>query len=205
MSSSTAKNSPASAVQSLIAEVVGTKPVLPGESPERYAQALAQIVTELEAKGPLQVYLAEKILDCLWWIRRYEDQKRLLIAREMAEVLHAKRMLSSPPKDEIDYLNLLLHHSELPEFRELLKKMGFTLETLRERALYRARLPLQEFDKLIAMQGKALEGFQKSYEHVSHRKLHAERLALSLEMLRRDAKSIDVKALNDGVAETDSR
>ena len=205
MSDPSTQKTPASPAQSLIADIVGAKPVLPGESEARYAEALAQIVTGLEAKGPLQVYLAEKILDCLWWIRRYEDQKRLLIAREMAEVLGHKQMFSSPSKDELDYLNLLLHHSELPEFQALVKKMGFTLDTLRERAMHHARIQLQEFDKLIAMQSKTLEGFQKSYEHVSHRKLHAERLALSLEMLRRDAKSIDVKALNDGVAETDSR
>ena len=205
MSDPSKQKTPASPAQSLIADIVGAKPVLPGESEARYAEALARIVIELEAKGPLQIYLAEKILDCLWWIRRYEDQKRLLIAREMAEVLGHKQMFSSPSKDELDYLNLLLHHSELPEFQALLKKMGFTLDTLRERAMHHARIQLQEFDKLIAMQSKTLEGFQKSYEHVSHRKLHAERLALSLEMLRRDAKSIDVKALNDGVAETDSR
>ena len=205
MSDPSTQKTPASPAQSLIADIVGAKPVLPGESEARYAEALARIVTELEAKGPLQVYLAEKILDCLWWIRRYEDQKRLLIAREMAEVLGHKQMFSSPSKDELDYLNLLLHHSDLPEFQALLKKMGFTLDTLRERAMHHARIQLQEFDKLIAMQSKTLEGFQKSYEHVSHRKLHAERLALSLEMLRRDAKSIDVKALDDGNGETDSR
>ena len=205
MSDPSTQKTPASPAQSLIADIVGAKPVLPGESEARYAEALARIVTELEAKGPLQVYLAEKILDCLWWIRRYEEQKRLLIAREMAEVLGHKQMFSSPSKDELDYLNLLLHHSDLPEFQALLKKMGFTLDTLRERAMHHARIQLQEFDKLIAMQSKTLEGFQKSYEHVSHRKLHAERLALSLEMLRRDAKSIDVKALDDGNGETDSR
>ena len=205
MSDPSTQKTPASPAQSLIADIVGAKPVLPGESEARYAEALARIVTELEAKGPLQVYLAEKILDCLWWIRRYEDQKRLLIAREMAEVLGHKQMFSSPSKDELDYLNLLLHHSDLPEFQALLKKMGFTLDTLRERAMHHARIQLQEFDKLIAIQSKTLEGFQKSYEHVSHRKLHAERLALSLEMLRRDAKSIDVKALDDGNGETDSR
>lgn len=204
MSRSTPKTSSESAVQSLIADIVGAKPVLPGESEERYAEALARIVIELEAKGPLQIYLAEKILDCLWWIRRYEEQKRLLVAREMAEVLGHKQMFSSPSKEKLDYLNLLLHHSELPEFQALLNKMDFTLDTLRERAMHHARIQLQEFDKLIAIQSKTLEGFQKSYEHVSHRKLHAERLALSLEMLRRDAKSIDVKALHNGNGETDS-
>jgi hypothetical protein len=210
MSRSTPKNTPTNSVQSLIADIVGTKSVLPGESQDQYAQALERIVVELEAKTPLQIYLAEKILDCLWWIRRYEDQKRLHLAQAMAETLKNQRMFNGGVGEQVDYLDLLLHHAELPEFQALLKKMGFTLETLRERALVRARGQIHELDRLIAMQSKTLEGFQKSYEHVSHRKLHAERLELSLEMLRRDVKAIEGKASSvetrsDGVDKTDSR
>jgi hypothetical protein len=210
MTRSIPKNTQTNSVQSLIADIVGTKAVLPGESQDQYAKALERIVAELEAKTPLQIYLAEKILDCLWWIRRYEDQKRLHLAQVMTEVLNSQRSFSESFGEQVDYLELLLKYPDLPAFQEILKKKGFTLETLRERALFRARERMHELDRLIAMQSKTLEGFQKSYEHVSHRKLYAERLELSLEMLRRDVKAIEGKAssveiLSDGVGKADPR
>ena len=57
---------------SAISSVLRSKPVLPGESQSDYQRGLTQLIAELEAKSVLQIYLAEKIYDCLWWIRRYE-------------------------------------------------------------------------------------------------------------------------------------
>jgi hypothetical protein len=34
----------------------------------------------------LQIYLAEKIYDCLWWVRRYEAQKRAVMIPVMVEI-----------------------------------------------------------------------------------------------------------------------
>ena len=42
-----------------------SEPTLPGESSIDYQQGLIQLIEELEAKTVLQVYLAEKIYDCL--------------------------------------------------------------------------------------------------------------------------------------------
>ena len=49
--------------------------------------ALIQTIEELGAKTQLQVYLAEKIFQCLWWLRRYETQKRSTIVAGMADAL----------------------------------------------------------------------------------------------------------------------
>ena len=67
-----------------IGELLGTTSVLPGEPEGFYQAGLAVMVKELGAKTTLQVYLVEKIYDSLWWIRRYEDQKRVTIITEMA-------------------------------------------------------------------------------------------------------------------------
>jgi len=45
--------------------VLGLKSVLPVESQLDYELGLSQQIAELEARGVLQVYLAEKIYDCL--------------------------------------------------------------------------------------------------------------------------------------------
>jgi hypothetical protein len=45
--------------------VLGSKSVLPGESQSDYELFLSQQIAELEVRGVLQVYLAEKIYDCL--------------------------------------------------------------------------------------------------------------------------------------------
>ena len=52
--------------KSEISKLLGAKSVLPGENAEVYAAGLAALIAELEAKTVLQIYLAEKIYDCLW-------------------------------------------------------------------------------------------------------------------------------------------
>ncbi len=43
-----------------------TSPLLPGEPVDAYKAGLYATITELGATTPLQIYLAEKIFDCLW-------------------------------------------------------------------------------------------------------------------------------------------
>ena len=75
------------AQKSEISKLLGAKPVLPGENAEEYAAGLAALVAELDAKTVLQIYLAEKIYDCLGWIRRYEAHKRMVMIAVMAEIV----------------------------------------------------------------------------------------------------------------------
>ena len=49
-----------------IGELLGVTPILPGESEASYRAGLNAVIEELDAKTTLQVYLAEKIYDCLW-------------------------------------------------------------------------------------------------------------------------------------------
>jgi hypothetical protein len=85
-----------------ITKLLGAKPVLPGENAEEYAAGLAALIAELEAKTVLQIYLAEKIYDCLWWIKRYEAQKRMVMIAVMTEIVQGHY----PAKGTIDAVEL---------------------------------------------------------------------------------------------------
>jgi hypothetical protein len=76
---------------SAISQLVGAPPVLPGEPENVYQQGLLATVQELGATTPLQVYLAEKIFECMWWMRRYENQKRATVNHAMAKALARAR------------------------------------------------------------------------------------------------------------------
>ena len=70
-----------------ISSLLGVVQVMPCESEEVYRVGLLATIEELGAQTPLQVYLAEKIFECLWWMRRYETQKRAALIHEMARLL----------------------------------------------------------------------------------------------------------------------
>jgi hypothetical protein len=74
-------------INSSISSLLGVVQVLPGESEEVYQSGLIATIAELGAETPLQIYLAEKIFECLWWMRRYEEQKRAALIYEMARLL----------------------------------------------------------------------------------------------------------------------
>jgi hypothetical protein len=70
-----------------ISSLLGVVQVMPGESEDVYRRGLLATIEELDAQTPLQVYLAEKIFECLLWMRRYEEQKRAALIHEMARLL----------------------------------------------------------------------------------------------------------------------
>lgn len=192
MARKSASDSPGDGLSSVL-EIVGSTPLLPGESVEKYAQARALIIDELGAKTVLQVYLADKILECFWWMSRYEEQKRLLIANAMVDRLSGFSVSVMDDGPRVALLDLVLNHSDAPEFQTLLKRKKLSMDILREKAMSVNREALLHFDRLIALQAKYLEGFQRSYEHVTHRRLHAEQLALSIELLRWDVQALALK------------
>ncbi|MDA7809140.1 hypothetical protein N8974_00675 [bacterium] len=73
--------------QSEVSRLLDAKSVLPGESADEYAAGLAALIDELDAKTVLQICLAEKVYDCLWWIRRYEAQKHMVMIAVMADIV----------------------------------------------------------------------------------------------------------------------
>lgn len=184
-----------------ISDVLGVEPVLPGEPEDGYRQGLQEIIVELDAKSPLQIYLAEKIYDCLWWIRRYEDQKRGAIIDEMgirvSGVLH-ERLMSERQIDDQRYLREGLLQNKLDnKSAEIIEAGGFSLESLRQAAMSKRRNELEQFDKQIALQAKMLAGFQASYEVAFNRKRNVERLDLQNALLRRDLQAVEGQVIHD--------
>ena len=168
-----------------------SEPTLPGESAVEYQQGLVQLIDELGVKTVLQVYLAEKIYDCLWWIQRYQQQKRMTLLTEMALQL----------QDSIIDYDLTSTGAKLRDdlaagqmsglLKSALKENNHTLESIRQVAHEKNGSKLRALDDQIALQAKILAGFQASYEVASNRKLVSEKLTLQNQLLRKDLGALD--------------
>ena len=170
---------------------MGSSPVLVGESSEEYQQALAQTLKELNAATPLQIYLAEKIFECLWWMRRYEDQKRTTLIRSMCERLDSQRYVSEMSATMQLHFDALVNNTTPPALRQAIAAKSHTLESLRQEAFDKCRDRLLQLDEMIALKVKTLAGFQASYEVLTNRKLITDRLQLQNSLMRRDLKAIE--------------
>jgi hypothetical protein len=159
------------AVSSPITQVLGGSPVLPGESEAVYQQGLIATVQELGATTPLQIYLAEKIYECLWWMRRYENQKRATLIRKMAQILAPSGSGSEVTELE-SAVTEHLHANVIDNgLNELIAK-----------------------HKMIAVKAKTLAGFQASYEVLVNRKVNAERMRLQNALMTRDLGATDMES-----------
>lgn len=191
-----------------ISDVLGVEPVLPGEPEDGYRQGLQEIIVELDAKSPLQIYLAEKIYDCIWWIRRYEDQKRAAIIAEMgmcvSGVRYEQLMNAHQIEDQRHLREGLLQNKLDNKSTEMISAGGFSMASLRQAAMTKRRNELEQFDKQIALQAKMLAGFQASYEVAFNRKRNVERLDLQNALLRRDLQAVEGQVVSDE-PETESR
>lgn len=197
------KKHPQKAALSQISQLIGTvPPLLPEESSETYLAGLRATIAELEATTNLQVYLAEKIFDCIWWIRRYETQKRSTVVRAMGERLG--RRTRDEEEDSFDKAMLMMALSEnrwdFDPLQERLDHHSLTPEALLQEAMQNCRGYLQQIEENIALKVKTLAGLQASYEALANRRQHSERLRLQNELLRRDLQAIDVPALTVEVA-----
>lgn len=175
-----------------ITQLLNVSPVLPGESAELYQSSLRQLIHELEAKTVLQVYIAEKIHECLWWMRRYEQQKRLTLIDEMASFTNSIRILDRDDRQD-HLLDCLLRYKLDTEALEFISSKGYTVESLLQKAIERKRGEISAFNNQIASQAKVLAGFQASYEVAFNRKFHADTLRMQNEIMSRDLSAINGK------------
>ena len=173
-----------------IGELIGTTSVLPGESEEFFQAGLAVMVNELGAKTTLQVYLVEKIYDCLWWIRRYEDQKRVTIIAEMARQTKVGYQ-SDKTQEEVEIREAFMANDVNKRVLKVLDAIGHTPESLKQSAYNKKREEIMQLDQQIALQAKILAGFQVSFELAFNRKLHTERLKLQNDLMRRDLAALE--------------
>ena len=178
-------------ISSPITQILGSKPVLPGESQELYQQGLMATIQELDAATPLQVYLAEKIYECLWWMRRYESQKRATLINSMAVILETDKFARGVTDLQAWVTDALYANRIDDEFNELLGEHNLTMETLTQKAMASSRSVFESLDQMIALNAKTLAGFQASYEVVVNRKVNAERMRLQNALMQRDLGAIE--------------
>ncbi len=184
---------PQSQPTSQISQIFGPIKLLPGESEVVYRAGLAGTINELGASTHLQIYLAEKIFQCLWWMRRYELQKQATIVNSMVDLLTTY----TTPKSQTHALthNLQAQLWNDPEMKQVIEAAGYTTESLTAKAMSEVREEIQKLDTLIALRVKALGQLQQSYEALVNRSVMQERLKLQNELLKRDLQAIDVKAV----------
>ncbi len=178
-------------VSSPITQILGSTPVLPGESQEIYQQGLVATIQELGARTPLQIYLAEKIYECLWWMRRYENQKRATLIHSMAGVLETHKYAGGITDLQVWVMDALYANRIDDEFNELLGEHNLTMETLTQKAMASSRPVFESLDQMIALNAKTLAGFQASYEVVVNRKVNAERMRLQNALMQRDLGAVE--------------
>jgi len=189
-----AKSNPAA---SSLSVVLGTPSTLPGESEEEYQTGLQALIEELDAKTVMQVYLAEKIFECLWWIRRYEQQKRATLAAEMATLLLERPRHIRRTPAECLAMDIVLDPGRREEFEELLELASYTEQSLMQAAFSNTQIAIDKLNTQVTMLAKTFAGFQASYEVLVNRKFHIERLRLQNELLVKDLSAIEMEALPD--------
>jgi len=178
---------------SQISQIFGPIKLLPGESEAVYRAGLAGTINELGASTHLQIYLAEKIFQCLWWMRRYELQKQATIVNSMVDLLTTYATPKSQSHAPTHTLQVQLWND--PEMKQVIEACGYTLESLSAKAMTKVREEIQKLDALIALRVRALGQLQQSYEALVNRSVMQERLKLQNELLKRDLQAIDVKAV----------
>lgn len=191
---------------SQISNAVGASQILPGESAEKYYHGLASTIDELGAKSMLQIYAAEKIFQCLWWMRRYETQKRSSIIKAMAKELSGPSYGAN--KDQIMGITMLLEAGLWSDsaILKLMKDRGHTAGSLLEYAMDRQKEELIELEQSIAQKAATLLQLQKSFEVLVNRSVLHERLKLQNELLKRDLLAIDVPVVKQvKLAEQDAQ
>lgn len=169
----------------------GAPPLLPGEPEQVYLEGRQGAIKELGAKTHLQVYLAEKIFDCLWWMLAYETQKRATFIRSMVD--HLINVSSAAPELRLSITKAITGGNwQQEDLKKLLQAKGLTPESLLQQAMsfridYQVRL-----EELIALRAKMLVSLQTSYEALVNRSIVQERLKLQNDLLKRDLTAINV-------------
>ena len=164
-------------------------PVLPGQSPEQYQTGLKALIAELQAQTPMQVYLAQKMFDCMWWLRSYDLAKHSAIAEAMISILK----LDANEEEDWPVLqclrNLDWNHALVSEAAQ---QWGHTALSLHALATTRCRDTLLNLEQLSAIRTKTLHQLQTSYEALVSRPILQERLKLQNQLMVRDLGAIEL-------------
>lgn len=180
---------------SKISQIVGGNFILPGENAQQFHQGYAATIVELGATTQLQIYLAEQIFHSMWWIRRYEKQKRACVIAAMVEVVKGFSMTAHPGKALTELLEAGQWND--PAVISEITAKGYTVEGIVQKATSKEKEQLMRLDQGIALKAHTLAQLQKSYEALVNRSVMQERLKLQNDLLKRDLLSIDTPVVKD--------
>lgn len=180
---------------SKISQIVGGNFILPGENAQQFHQAYEAALVELGAQTQLQIYLAEQIFHSMWWIRRYELQKRASLISEMVKILRSPGLAELPGLDLTELLEA--GRWDDPAVLKEIKSKDFTAQSLLQRAGERQQEKLMRLDQSIALKAHTLAQLQKSYEALVNRSVMQERMKLQNDLLKRDLLAIDTPMVKD--------
>jgi hypothetical protein len=135
----------------------------------------------------------------MWWIRRYELQKRASLISEMVKILRSPGLAEIPGLDLTELLEA--GRWDDPAVITEIKSKGFTVQSLLQRAGVRHQEELMRLDQSIALKAHTLTQLQKSYEALVNRSVMQERLKLQNDLLKRDLLAIDTPIVKDLKAE----
>jgi hypothetical protein len=175
---------------------IGASAVLPGELGEKYFEGFAATIEELGAKTMTQVYLAEKIFQCMWSMSRYEVQKRACLIAEMVKALKNDYVVATGEGRAVTQL-LEAGLWDSPELDRKLKSSGYTAQSLTQRAFERRMEEIIQLDQLISSKAHNLSALQKTYERMFSRSIMQERLKLQNDLLKRDLQAIDIPMVQE--------
>lgn len=180
---------------SLIAQIVGTQlPLLPGESPEHYTEGLQALIEELGASTHMQVYLAQKMFDCMWEIRNYDVAGRGIIVNDMLTIVAGPRYGAT--ETHLVILRALQAGDwDNPTLQRAMDGKAHTKDSLYAAAVSLGKDKLLHLQKLSAIRTKSLMQFQASYEALVNRPVLQERLQMQNELMKRDLNAVEVKAI----------
>ncbi len=169
----------------------GTWPILPGESNALFKKGLEATIKELGATTELQIFMAEKIFQCIWWMRRYETQKQSVILEGMVDQLTS---YSTSADKRLAIRQLIFGQTwDDKDVKQLINEHGHTSASLLEAAMSKRKDELIKLDQQIALRMKTLMQLQQSYEALVNRSIMQERLKLQNQLLKRDLEAIDVQ------------
>ncbi len=177
-------------IEAILSEFAASAPpILPGQSTEQYQAGLQSLISELQAQTPMQVYLAQKMFDCMWWLRTYDIAKHSAIAEMMISIL---KLDANAQEDwpvmrclrGLDWNDVLVS--------EAAQQRGHTVQSLHALATTRSRDKLLNLEQLSAIRTKTLNQLQASYEGLVSRPILNERLKLQNQLMARDLGVIEM-------------
>jgi len=163
-----------------------TDTVVESESQDEYNQGRLGTIQDLEAKSPLEIYLAEKIFDCVWWLRRLDRMRVTAIRSQMVERLDWK--------DRTPEVRALIERSdwEHPTLQQALANTMLTAEELLTQGSRYAEHQIQTLDRQAVVRLKMLRDLQRAYEAHKNRPLIRQRFELQNQLLQQHLQEKDI-------------